>query len=269
MTATSPAPLIDRRERLVWLGLYAAVLVSRMVLIAFPPALRFYNTDELSMVSSALDRFLGVPSVTLSWPGSTLQLLTTPVYGLWLADGCLHAGRNAMNLSCFASGLGKLYLNPWRALAVMRFMSAIIGSATPVLVALIVRRLGGSVVAALVAALSLATVGLLWQHEAMATPDAASITFALAALLVALTGPIVRRGRSSQACWSARRSPARSPFSALPAVPAWPSSYSRRGSRNAARRSQNGPSARPLGSSRSAPTSGSIRSASSRERSAT
>ena len=188
-------PLIDRRERLIWLACYAAVLVTRVILIAFPPAAGFYDQDELDMVNSVLDRFLGVPSVALAWPGSTLQLLSAPVYGLWLLAGCLQSGRDATNLSCLALGLGRLYLDPSGALDVMRLLSAAIASATPVLVGLIIRRLGGAIVPALIAAFWLASLGLVWRYGAMATGDVASITFSLAALLVALTGAS-RSGRS-------------------------------------------------------------------------
>jgi hypothetical protein len=168
---------------------------ARVVLIVFPPAGGFYDQDELDMVNSALDRFLGVPSVALAWPGSTLQLLSAPVYGLWLLGACLPSGREAMNLSCLATGLGRLYLDPSGALQVMCLLSAVIGSATPVLVGLIVRRLGGAIAPALIAALWVATLGLLGRHAAMATGDAASISFSLAALFVALTPG--RRWRSS------------------------------------------------------------------------
>ena len=37
------------------------------------------NTDETEMTFSVLDRFLGLPSTSLAWPGGTLQLLSLPV----------------------------------------------------------------------------------------------------------------------------------------------------------------------------------------------
>ena len=169
-----------------WVLAWLAVLLSRAILVAFPPEGQLYFPDELVMTLSAVDRFLGVPSLTLAWPGTTLQLLTTPAVGLQLARGCLHAGHDARNLSCLATGLGEIYLHPWGVLATMRLASALLASATPLLLVALSRRAGAGRGPALLGGLYLATNRLLWQEGAMATGEAASVTFALAAFLWAM-----------------------------------------------------------------------------------
>jgi hypothetical protein len=169
-----------------WIGFYLAVLLSRVVLIAFPPAGGLYNIDELDMTLSVLDRFLGLPSTSLAWPGATLQLLTTPIFGARLAAGCLGAGPEARNLACLATGLGRLYLHPFGLVATVRLVSAVVSSATPVLVALAIRRLGESAAAAWITGISIALLGSLWQQEAMATGDALAIALALGGIVTVL-----------------------------------------------------------------------------------
>lgn len=169
-----------------WCAAYVLVLISRLILIVFPPAGHVYNVDEMTMLFSTWDRFLGVPSVAIAWPSTILQLLTLPLFGVHLAVAVLfEGGSSAPSLSNLADALGRVYLYPWPSLTTMRFVSATIGSAAPILAAYLAGRFAASTSAAIVTGTLVAVSGVLWQHSAMATGDGASLTFALLAAIVA------------------------------------------------------------------------------------
>jgi hypothetical protein len=172
--------------RRLWLLAFAAIFATRLALILWPPSGGLYNVDEAEMVSSTIDRFLGVPSTSLAWPGTILQLLVLPFVGLQLGGHCAAVG-GIKNLECIASGVGHLYLAPSPTLTVMRVVSALLASAAPLLVFRISRRLNVARTQGLLAAATLAFAPLFWQHGAMATGDGASITLALGALVAALS----------------------------------------------------------------------------------
>lgn len=62
-------------------ALRAFVVITTIVLLTRLPALfiardgLLFNVDELELVRSIVDRFIGVPSTSLAWPGSLLQMV--------------------------------------------------------------------------------------------------------------------------------------------------------------------------------------------------
>ncbi|MBI4887710.1 MAG: glycosyltransferase family 39 protein [Acidobacteria bacterium] len=166
---------------------YLAVLVTRLALIAWPPTGHLYNVDEAEMVSSTIDRFLGVPSTSLAWPGSLLQLAAVPAVAVQIGVHCAEVGGVA-DLDCVASGAGRLYLAPWPTLTAMRVFSALLASMGPLLVFACCREMGAGIGGAVAGASILALSPLFWQHGATATGDAASVSLGLGSLLLALKG---------------------------------------------------------------------------------
>lgn len=162
---------------------YGAILATRLILIVLPPSGEVYTVDEWSMTLACLDRFLGVPSVALAWPASTLQLLFMPVAVIDLLIQYGPAGRLAEVLTNLSDYLGHSYLHPDRPLLMVRLIVSSLSSAAPILLYILVVRLFGSRAAAALAATSLAVHPLFLRYSVMATADTLSLTFALACLV--------------------------------------------------------------------------------------
>ncbi|MCH7719400.1 MAG: hypothetical protein IH988_00220, partial [Planctomycetes bacterium] len=150
---------------------YGVILATRLILIVLPPSGEVYTVDEWSMTLACLDRFLGVPSVALAWPASTLQLLFMPVAAIDMLIQYGPAGRLAEVLTNLSDYLGQSYLHPDRPLLMVRLIVGSLSSAAPILLFVLMVRLFGSQAAAALAATSLAVHPLFLRHSVMATAD--------------------------------------------------------------------------------------------------
>lgn len=105
------------------LGLTALLFTLR--LMASWPVLdgELFNLDEVEMAWSVLDRALGVPSTTLAWPNSLLQLLSlVPTLAAQLATplGIPLGTQWNDGLDALVHGLALGYRVPWRSVLVVR-----------------------------------------------------------------------------------------------------------------------------------------------------
>ncbi len=167
-------------------GLFLVSLLSRLPLILYPPSDYYYNLDELSVTSVALDRFLGLPSTLLMLPASFLQFFFSP---LFLADMVIRGGlplsANAF-LSELSSQLSHAYVDPHHAVLLMRCLVAVLSSAGPVLAYCLVDALGASRWAAILGAALVLFNPVFLQHSVMAGADAVAPTLALASVFCLL-----------------------------------------------------------------------------------
>ncbi|MBC7925099.1 MAG: hypothetical protein H7039_05525 [Bryobacteraceae bacterium] len=175
---------------------WLVVFATRCALILNPPAGYFYNIDELEMTLSCLDRFLGVPSTSLQWPGSILQMLMMPV---WIADLVIQNGiprGMTAGLNSLGNYLAHAYANPVHSVTLLRLLVAAISSAAPIFAFGIASSLTNSKRVAWIAAGAIAFVPIFFRQSAMAMGEAAGLTFALGALFL-----IVRFG-ATRAFWA-------------------------------------------------------------------
>ena len=177
---------MSRRAPVLIAALCLLVFCSRLVLIVRPPSGFFYNIDELEMTLSCLDRFLGVPSTSLQWPGSVLQLLLLPVLGIdFLIRGGVGGGMSG-SLSHFAAYVARSYANPVHSVVLLRVLVATLGSTAPAFAYLIARNLNDSVYAAWVCAAAIALAPIFGRQSAMAMGEAVAVSFLFAAVFVTL-----------------------------------------------------------------------------------
>ncbi len=162
---------------------YGVILVTRLILIVLPPSAEVYTVDEWTMTLACLDRFLGVPSVVLMWPASTLQLLFVPVAVVDMLIEYGPTGRVAEVLTNLSDYLGQSYLHPERPLLMLRLITSSLSSTAPILLYVLMMRLFRSRAAATFAGISLAVHPLFLQQSAMATGDTLSLTLTLACLV--------------------------------------------------------------------------------------
>ncbi len=158
-----------RRDILILVGL---LLLSRI------PGLLFgygyaYNSDELEMTYSVLDRWLGAPSTSLAWPGSTLQLFSLP------GVGALYAAQSfpSISPSSFVTYLSQAYRAPWSELTVLRCVGILVSSVGLASLYLPFRKVLEQRWLAWVGVAFTATVPLLWQYTHMGTGDSLSLGF--------------------------------------------------------------------------------------------
>jgi hypothetical protein len=138
------------------------------------------------MTLSCVDRFLGVPSTSLQWPGSILQMLMLPVIAVdFLVHGSLGGGMTG-EVAHFSAYIAKAYANPVHSVVLLRALVAVIASAAPVLAFLISSALNESITAALLCSALVAFAPVFTQQSAMAMGEGVAITFVLAAVLVVL-----------------------------------------------------------------------------------
>ena len=176
-----------RSRRILFLAVgYLLSLLLRLPALLFAPRGFFYNVDELAMTLRSLDRFLGVPAVSLAWPGSTLSLLSLPAF---LADFLLASHlptKLTQGLSLFARYLSQAYADPRHSVLLMRWTGALVSSLCPLLAYYIGVKLSKSRFMGFACALLVLFQPTFYQQSVMATGDAVSITLALAAILCLL-----------------------------------------------------------------------------------
>ncbi|MGD0126397.1 MAG: phospholipid carrier-dependent glycosyltransferase [Terriglobia bacterium] len=165
---------------------YLLSLGSRLPALLFAPRGFFYNTDELTMGLRSLDSFIGVPVVSLAWPGSILNLLSLPVFlGDFLPPS--HLPRTLpQGISLFADYLAHAYADPRHSILLVRWIVAITCSVSPILAYYIGVRLSKSRFVGFACAVLVSFQPTFYQESVMAAGDAVSITFALAAILCLL-----------------------------------------------------------------------------------
>jgi hypothetical protein len=182
MTKSAP-----RSRRILFLAVgYLLSLVLRLPALLFAPRGFFYNVDELAMTLRSLDRFLGVPAVSLAWPGSTLTLLSLPAF---LADFLVASHlptKLTPALSLFARYLSHAYADPRHSILLMRWIVALVSSLCPLLAYYVGVRLSKSRLMGFACALLVSFQPTFYQQSVMATGDAVSITLGLAAILCLL-----------------------------------------------------------------------------------
>lgn len=137
-----------------------------------------FNTDEYEMTLSAADRFLGVPSVSLAWPGGTLQLISVPAIVLRFVGSMSLSNP----LNSFVDYLAVNYRDPWQLIAIERIIVAIVFSLGLASLLLPFVRLHGRLLTAGAVVLMAATTPEVWMHSHIATADAMAL--GLAALAV-------------------------------------------------------------------------------------
>jgi hypothetical protein len=166
--------------------LYLVVLISRCVLVIWPPSGMFYNIDELEMTLSSLDRFLGVPSTSLQWPGSVLQMLLLPVLAVdFLVRGGAGGGIG-IALGHFAVYISRAYANPIHSVMLLRVLVAVIGSTAPVFAFLISSIVNDSLYAAWLCSAIVALTPVFARQSAMAMGEAVAVSFVFSAVYVTL-----------------------------------------------------------------------------------
>ena len=165
--------------------IYVLTFLVHLPLLLYPPSPFYYNTDEQQLTFSALDRFMGLPSSCLQWPGTTLQILFIPVFlALFILKTGI-AGPTAM-AAHFASFLANSYEYPQQVVTAMRILSLLVNSTAPVFAFILVRKLSRSFPIAAVTATVFALQPLFFEFSVVALGDAVSITFALAGITVLL-----------------------------------------------------------------------------------
>lgn len=151
------------------------------------------NIDEIDMALSVPDRFLGIPSTSLAWPATTLQLLVLPVVGIdFLA-------RTGLDLSpaAFLDYLAHMYREPWSIIHLTRLVGAVLSSLGIALLFLPLVRVAPSRLAAAAGVLIIATQPLLWVHAYSAIGDALAVGFACASVAC-----LVGHHSRQQAAWA-------------------------------------------------------------------
>lgn len=181
---TFPQTLLNMiRGNRVLLLVYLVTFAIHLLLIVHPPTLFFYTTDEELLTFSAIDRFMGVPPISLQWPGTTLQMFFIPVFVLMFLFKSGLGGPVTM-AAHFATFLANSYEYPQNVITAMRLISLGINSAAPVLTYVLVRKLSRSAGFAALTAILFTLQPLLFEYSVIALGDAVSITFALAGVTV-------------------------------------------------------------------------------------
>ena len=115
----------DPMKTTLVVGLLALViLASRIPGVSPPETGVLFNVDELEMTLSVLDRFLGVPSTSLAWPGASLQLLSMPLLLVHYMVGTAYP----ISQEGFVGYLAHSYREPWQAVALVRGTVAVVSS---------------------------------------------------------------------------------------------------------------------------------------------
>jgi len=172
-----------------WLLAYLLILSSRLPFLLTPPTGHLYHRDELELALSSVDRFLGVPSTSLAWPGSTLQLLFLP---LFMMDFIWHTGLPPSLHEAaegFARWLARTYTEPWHSVTLLRLINVLVSCAAPLLLFACLRRWGSGLRVALFGAVCLSCAPLFLRHSVMAMGTTTAITLVLAGLWMVMREP--------------------------------------------------------------------------------
>ncbi len=174
----SEPPALGTRPHLARTTLGLVLLLFGLRIIASLPALseQIPNLDEVEMAWSVLDRALGVPSTTLAWPNSLLQLLSlVPTLVAQVVSAQDHG------LDRFVMGLALGYRSPWQVVFVIRIIVAAAVSAASGLWLWVLLRDGVNRTAAILLILLGTSAPALWMASTMAKGEG----LALALLMVA------------------------------------------------------------------------------------
>ena len=139
-----------------------------------------FNVDELEMTLSSLDRFLGVPSTSLAWPGGSLQMFAIPMILIeFLVDL-----RFPVTQDGFVTYLSHLYREPWHTVRLMRFLVIFVSSIGLLALYVPLLRFVQSRLVAVIAVAVMATIPTIWLHSHVATGDALAIGFACGSISI-------------------------------------------------------------------------------------
>lgn len=172
------------------LGLTALLFTLR--LLAAWPALNgeIYNLDEVEMAWSVLDRALGIPSTTLAWPNSLLQLLSlAPTFAAQVGTQWSHG------LDGLVQGLALGYRVPWRSVFVVRAVVAAVFSLATGLWFWVLLRDGMKRLDALLLVLVGTSVPLLWLASLTAKGEGLALPLVLTAFALPRLCPCAPRSR--------------------------------------------------------------------------
>jgi hypothetical protein len=190
-----------RIDCLCILGLYFASLAPRLVAIIYPPAIFYYNFDERDIVFSALDRFFGIPPVSIMEPATIVQFLSLPFYALDMVIRLGVPRHPAECLEKIALYLSVVTRDPRHVITVTRVLVALLCSLAPVFVYQIARRrLRTSTVVAIICGLVVAVHPMFFFQSVMAAGDSVAITFVLFSLSVLMRD---QSADSTRVAWSA------------------------------------------------------------------
>lgn len=172
--------------------LFIISLAIRLPWLALPPRDGVYDGDELNLVLTVLDHWLGLPSTVLQWPGTPLQilgaLLIYPIL-MWRVIGDASLGHLLQTLVSW-------YEHPAPLIILFRFISSVSAAATAALLYLLVQRITGKALVSIIAALTFTVAPLTFRSSLTATTDMMPIMFCTAAayVLVAWERKIVLAG---------------------------------------------------------------------------
>ena len=169
----------NRETRLRRFGLPIFLAASFIMLTRVPGGLLvdrwvIFNVDELEMTLSSLDRFLGVPSTSLAWPGGSLQMFAIPMILIEFVVDL----RFPVTQDGFVTYLSHLYREPWHTVRLMRFLVILVSSIGLLALYVPLLRFAQSRLVAVIAVAVMATIPTIWLHSHVATGDALAIGFA-------------------------------------------------------------------------------------------
>ncbi|MBX3114777.1 MAG: hypothetical protein KF836_09455 [Fimbriimonadaceae bacterium] len=107
------SPLIGNMLALFW-----SILTVFIVVMVLGLGGHIFNVDERELLYSVADRFAGVPSTSLAWPASTIQLLLVPFL---LLAGCFGVLQDR-SPSGFTRVVSDLYGDPHQWMIFSRFL---------------------------------------------------------------------------------------------------------------------------------------------------
>lgn len=159
--------LLERFQVHPVIGLAAILIVLRLPVAFMANQGLIENIDELTMTFNTADRFLGVPHVTASWPGGTVQLITVPLIALqYIIQTNVHISANTL-----VAFFSDLYRNPWPAIALTRAPIVIVSSLGIAMLYYPLAAVAKKANIIFMSILMVATLPFVWVHSQMATTD--------------------------------------------------------------------------------------------------
>jgi hypothetical protein len=163
-------PISNQRSIALLIIISAAI---RLPFLIIPPRDGLYNVDELSLALTTLDRWLGLPSMSLAWPAAPSQMLIT----LILAPQFLLTLAHDRTLGQYAIHLFALYENPSVIIVTLRSLSCVAAIVSAVSLFRILRDLSSDCGIALPLAVLWTSLSLFTQLSLTGTSDALSVMF--------------------------------------------------------------------------------------------
>ena len=142
-----------------------------------------YEADEADLLRSSIDRWFGVPSTAIVWPGGGVQMLTQA-----LIVGSYLLAHPSLSISGFGDFLAGLHHDPRALLIAVRTTLAAINLLSPVLAFLAARRLGCTPFSAALLALIWSFGPVILRGHMQATADGLSWTLAQLSVYLAMLG---------------------------------------------------------------------------------